>query len=100
MVKISRKFFEAVKLANRPAYKIAWEAGLHPVILSKILHGYDKVWPDDRRVVAVARVLHVDPAECFEEAGEKQNSISKKSGEQNKGRKLSPQEDAGSLLRE
>lgn len=66
MVKVSQKFFEAVKLADRPAYKIAWEAGLHPVILSKILHGYDKLWPNDRRVIAVARVLGLQPQECFE----------------------------------
>jgi hypothetical protein len=66
MVKVSQKFFEAVKLANRPAYKIAWEANLHPVILSKILHGYDRIWPNDRRVIAVAKVLGLNPDECFE----------------------------------
>jgi hypothetical protein len=66
MVTVSQKFFAAVKLANRPAYKIAWEAGLHPVILSKILHGYDRIWPNDRRVVAVAKVLGIKPDECFD----------------------------------
>ena len=66
MIKVSKRFFEAVKLADRPAYKIAWEAGLHPVILSKILHGYDRVWPNDRRVIAVGKVLGLQPAECFE----------------------------------
>jgi hypothetical protein len=65
MVKVSQKFFEAVKLANRPAYKIAWEAGLHPVILSKILHGYDRLWPNDRRVLAVGKILGLRPEECF-----------------------------------
>lgn len=70
MVKVSKRFIEAVKLANRPAYKIAWEAGLHPVILSKILHGYDRVWPNDRRVIAVAKVLNLKPDDCFEKVSD------------------------------
>jgi len=66
-MKVSKKFIEAVKLADHPAYKIAWEAGLHPVVLSKILHGYDRLWPNDRRVIAVAKVLGLQPEECFQE---------------------------------
>ncbi|MGD0917777.1 MAG: helix-turn-helix domain-containing protein [Thermodesulfobacteriota bacterium] len=66
MLKISQKFFGAVKLANRPAYRIALDAGLHPVTLSKILHGYDRIWPNDHRVIAVAKVLGLKPDECFE----------------------------------
>ncbi len=68
MIRVSRRFIEAVKLADKPAYKIAWEAGIHPVLLSKILHGYDRIWPNDRRVKAVAKVLGLDPQECFEGA--------------------------------
>ena len=67
MVTVSRKFIEAVKLGGKPAYKVAWEAGVHPVVLSKILHGYDRLWPNDRRVIAVAKVLGLKPDECFEE---------------------------------
>jgi len=78
MRKVSQKFIEAVKLANRPAYKIAWEAGIHPVLLSKILHGYDRVWRNDRRVMAVAKVLGLDPGECFE--GESMNENADRPG--------------------
>lgn len=67
MIKVSRKFFEAVKLADRPAYKIAWEAGIHPVTLSKILHNYCKIVANDPRVNAVGKVLSLNPGECFEE---------------------------------
>ena len=67
MVTVSRKFIEAVKLGGKPAYKVAWEAGVHPVFLSKILHGYDRLWPNDRRVIAVAKVLGLQPEECFQE---------------------------------
>lgn len=72
MVKVSRKLIETVKLADRPAYKVAWEAGIHPVVLSKLIHGYDRVWPKDRRVIAVGKVLGLLPEECFEEVIEEQ----------------------------
>jgi hypothetical protein len=65
MVRVSQKFMKAVKLGNRPAYKVAWEAGIHPVVLSKLIHGYDRVWPKDRRVIAVGKVLGLRPEECF-----------------------------------
>ena len=63
---ISRRFMEAVKLANEPAYRIAWRAGIHPATLSKIIHGAERVSQGDRRVLAVARVLGLVPDECFE----------------------------------
>ncbi len=66
MIRVSRKFIETVKLADKPAYKIAWEAGIHPVLLSKIIHGYDRIWPNDRRVIAVGKVLNLKPDDCFE----------------------------------
>ncbi len=66
MVKISRRFIEAVKLADQPAYRIAQQAGVDSATLSKLLHGNGKVWPKDRRVLAVAAVLGLDPSECFE----------------------------------
>jgi hypothetical protein len=62
---ISRKFIVAVKLADRPAYRIAIESGLHPSVLSKIMTGAERVTPNDRRVLAVARVLGLRPEECF-----------------------------------
>ncbi len=63
---ISRKFYEAVKLADRPSYRIAIEAGIQPVILSKLLHGCEKVRPNDFRVIAVGKILGLTPEECFE----------------------------------
>jgi lambda repressor-like predicted transcriptional regulator len=64
---ISRRFLEAVKLAPEPSYRLAWRAGLHPSTLSKILHGAVRVGPRDPRVLAIAKVLGLDPAECFAE---------------------------------
>ena len=66
MIKVSKRFFEAVKLGDRPAYKIAWEADLHPVIFSKMHCRYDRIWPNDRRVIAIGKILGLEPEECFE----------------------------------
>ena len=74
MLKVSKKFIEAVKLGDRPGYKIAQEAGLHPVQLSKVVTGYDRIWPNDRRVLAVAKVLGLDPEDCFEKVDSKKGS--------------------------
>ena len=65
MIKVSRRFYEAVKLADRPSYRIAIEAGIHPVLLSKIIHGYERIRPNDRRVLAVGKVLGLRPEDCF-----------------------------------
>lgn len=67
MLRISRKFFEAVKLNDRPAYQIAWEAGVHPVTLSRIIRGCDPIYPRDARVLAVGKVLNLTEEECFSE---------------------------------
>jgi hypothetical protein len=69
MLSLSRQFIEAVKLAPRPAYRIAHDAGLHPATLSKLLTGAERVRPEDPRVLAVARVLGIDADRCFEEGG-------------------------------
>jgi hypothetical protein len=68
MLSLSRRFIEAVKLAPRPAYRIAQEAGVHPATLSKLLTGAERIRQADPRVVAVGRVLGIQPEECFEEA--------------------------------
>ena len=67
MLRVSRRFYEAIKLNEQPGYKIAWKAGIHPVTLSRILHGYDRVYPNDRRVISVGKVLGLQPVECFED---------------------------------
>ncbi len=64
---VSRRFVEAIKLAPMRSYKIAQAAGLHPSTLSRILNGIDLVRPNDRRVIAVAKILGLDPRECFDE---------------------------------
>jgi len=67
MIRVSRKFIAAVKMADRPAYKIAWEARLHPAYLSRLIHGYDRIYPHDRRIIRVGKILGLKPDECFEE---------------------------------
>jgi hypothetical protein len=66
---ISDKLKIAVFLSDKPGYKIAQEADLHPSTLSKILRGIEQVKPDDARVIAVAKVLGLSPEECFEKEG-------------------------------
>ena len=64
---ISNKFKIAIKLSDKPAYKIAQEVGMDPNVLSKMLCGIIKVKRNDKRVLRVARVLGLKPEECFEE---------------------------------
>jgi len=74
MVKVSRKFIQEVKMADRPAYKLAQEAGLRdPGIVSRLIHGMGKVWPNDRRVLAIGEVLGLAPGECFEKVSGSKN---------------------------
>lgn len=63
---VSEKLRVAVFLSKKRGYEIAHEAGLHPSMLSKILHGIEKVKPNDPRVFRVARVVGIQPEDCFE----------------------------------
>jgi len=67
MARVSRKFYEALKTSDRPNYRIAQDAGLSPSLLSKILHGCEEVRVNDRRVLAVGRILGLSPGDCFEQ---------------------------------
>ena len=67
---VSQKFIAAVKLNPRPAYEIAWEAGVNPTMLSKLLNGIERPKPDDPRVIAIGKVLNIPPDECFQETRE------------------------------
>ena len=69
---ISRQFLISLKLHNRPAYKIAQEAGLNPTTLSKLVRGIDPVRPGDPRLVAVGKILGLSPEECFVQEPEEQ----------------------------
>lgn len=62
---ISDQLFNAVKLARRPAYRIALEAGINPSTLSRLLHGAERVRPGDGRVIAVGEIVGLTPEECF-----------------------------------
>jgi hypothetical protein len=66
MVRVSRRVVSAVKLADKPAYQIAMEAGLRAETLSRLLHGALPIRVGDPRVIAVARVVGVPVAEAFE----------------------------------
>ena len=68
--RISTRLVHAIKLATEPSYKIAVRAGLHPTQLSKLIHGAERVRPNDPRVIQVGRELGLAPAECFESVGE------------------------------
>ena len=63
---VSKKFYKAIKLASKPQYKIAWEAGIHPTVLSQMVNGYIKVNIDDPRIISIGRLLGLSPEECFE----------------------------------
>ena len=63
---ISRKVIEAVKLHELKSYEIAHLAGLHPSTLSRLIHGIDRIKPNDRRVIKVGQVLGLSPTECFD----------------------------------
>jgi hypothetical protein len=63
---ISTKFRIAVKMANIPAWKIAFQAEVNPNVLSKIMSGALRVKAGDLRVLRVAQVLGIDPTDCFE----------------------------------
>lgn len=64
---LSRRFIALIKLGSRPAYRIAHDAGLHPATLSKLISGAERIKPQDPRVIAVGRVLGLEPSDCFEE---------------------------------
>jgi len=66
----SEKLRIAVFLSKKRGWEIAHEAVLHPSMLSKILHGIEKVKSNDPRVLRVAKVVGIPPEECFVEVGE------------------------------
>jgi len=65
-MQLSIKLISAIKLCERPAYKIAWAAGVHPVTLSKLIHGAEKIRPNDPRIIRVGQELGLRADECFD----------------------------------
>jgi len=66
---VSRKLRETIKLHKQRAYQIAFEAGIHPSTLSKIMNGIDRVKFGDQRVLAVGRVLGIPDKDLFDDQG-------------------------------
>lgn len=53
------------RCSGQRQYQIANLAGLHPVVLSSLVHDIRRVLPDDARVIAVGKVLGLAPEQCF-----------------------------------
>jgi hypothetical protein len=62
---LSRDFLIALKFSDKPQYRIAQLARLNPSVLSKIVTGAERILPNDRRVLAVAKVLGFPPEQCL-----------------------------------
>lgn len=66
MVRVSREFRARLKLADKPAYKIANQAGVNPTTLSKLVNGITPIKPNDERILRVAEFLGLKKEEVFE----------------------------------
>jgi transcriptional regulator with XRE-family HTH domain len=64
--RISRKLYEAVKLASCPQYEYAHELGLNPATLSQIVNGILVTRVGDARVIRLGELLGVPEVECYE----------------------------------
>jgi hypothetical protein len=69
-MRVSRELVAAVKLADRPAWRIAVEAGINPTVLSRLLSGYQRPRPGDPRLLRVAEILGVPRERVFEGSGD------------------------------
>jgi hypothetical protein len=65
-VRISSRLIAAVKLHRERQYRLTMRARLHPTTLSRLLNGAEKPRPDDKRVIALAKVVGVPVSDCFE----------------------------------
>jgi transcriptional regulator with XRE-family HTH domain len=65
-LRTSYRFRARLKLHKLPAYQIAQHADVDPATLSKLVHGAIAVKPGDERVIAVGRILGLEPEDCFE----------------------------------
>jgi hypothetical protein len=67
MIRVSEQFVEALRLSGEPNYRTARKAGLHPSTLSQLVLGISNIQNNDSRVIAIGRVLGLQPSECFSE---------------------------------
>lgn len=66
MPKLSHKLLIALKTGERPQYRIAQAAGLHPSTLSKLVSGIEPVHENDVRVLRIGKVLRLPIKDLFE----------------------------------
>lgn len=66
-MRLSKTFLVALKCSDVPQYRIAWAAGVHPNLLSKLIHGQVRFKPQDERLLRVAKILKLQPDEVFDE---------------------------------
>jgi DNA-binding phage protein len=64
---VSTSFKIAVKLADRPAWKIAREAGISATDLYKFCSGATIARPGNPKVLKVGEILGLTPEQCFED---------------------------------
>jgi hypothetical protein len=68
MLKVSQKLRLAVLQATcngTRQYQIARAANIHPTVMSALLHDIRRVQPDDPRVIAIGKIVGIDPPDCF-----------------------------------
>lgn len=65
MLTVSNAFKGKVKLYDTPAYKLAQKAGVDPVVLSKLMNGIIQPKPNDPRILAIAKIIGLEPGDCF-----------------------------------
>ena len=73
-VRVSQKLKLAILQARcegRRAYQIAQQAGLHPQVFSSLINDVRPVYEGNARVVAIGRVLGLEPSDCFVKTGSK-----------------------------
>jgi transcriptional regulator with XRE-family HTH domain len=70
MIKVSDKFLARLKLHDLPAYKLAQQADVNPVTLSKLINGIESLRPNDERIGRIAEILGLPLSEAFEDAPE------------------------------
>lgn len=68
MLRVSKKLATAIRGAGVPAYRLAWRADMHPTVLSKLLHGAERVQDNDARLLRLAKLLDLSADEVFEDA--------------------------------
>ncbi len=63
---VSGKLKNAVLTSEHKGYIIAQLAGVHPSMLSQLINNILNVKEDDPRVIAIGKVVGINPEECFE----------------------------------